>query len=92
MQSLAQLGRASFHDNACRLQSGDFRVGIPFSSTDDGSCVTHSPPWRSTDTGDEADHWLVLDVLALQKLGSVLFSGATNFSNTYDPWETLVNL
>jgi hypothetical protein len=52
--------------------------------------VAHSSSWWSGNTSDEADSWLVLDVVLLQELGSILLGGTTNLTNHDDTISLLV--
>jgi hypothetical protein len=90
VQSLSECSRRALDNDASSLESVDLRVGVALSSTDNGTSVAHSPSWRRRDTGNEADYGLVGRVVLLEEVGSILFGGASNFSNHDDTIRLLI--
>lgn len=83
-QRLAEGGRAALDDDTSILESSDLGVGTALATADDGTGVTHTAAGGSTDTGDEGNSGLVVDVVGLEELGGILLGGTTDLTDHDD--------
>lgn len=83
-QGLAQRRRAALDDDTSILESSDLGVSTTLTTADDGTGVAHAAAGGSTDTSDEGNGGLVVDVVGLQELGGVLLSRTTDLTDHDD--------
>lgn len=81
---LADLGRGSRNDDACVLHGFDLAGCVSLSFLDDSASVAHSSLWRGSQTSNESNNWLVMDVVFLQPIAGHLLSLPSDFSDHDD--------